>query len=170
MFFLVLIFALAAVVYCGRFAYREGSLLEQAKANAQAIARWAEARAASQAKGAPATPLLCGAVNAAGVSEPVAPTWQACREALFGPGGPFAQMHNPFNPANTVLGTQCERKSAATRGHVLVEKGTPSPPGIPGHVAWSALENKDALTQGLVLRVQVCDAGGYVVRVAQVTL
>ena len=63
MFFLVLIFALAAVVYCGRFAYREGSLLEEAKANAQAIARWAEARAASP------TPLLCGAVNAAGVSE-----------------------------------------------------------------------------------------------------
>ena len=63
-----------------------------------------------------------------------------------------------------------ERKSAATHGHVLVEKGTPSPPGVPGHVAWSALENKDALTKGLVLRVQVCDAGGYVVRVAQVTL
>ncbi len=170
MFLLVLGVALAAVVYCGRFAYREGALLEHAKANAQAVVRWAETHAASQVQSKPVTPSPCGAATAAGASEPVAATWQACREALFGPGGPFANMHNPFNPANTVLGIKCERRSAATRGHVLLEKRTPLPPGVIGHAAWSVLENKDVLTQGLMLRVQVCDAGGYVVRVAEVTL
>ncbi len=163
LFFVVLACAMAAVVYCGRFAYREATLLEEAKANGEAIARWAESMAEAHAKGEPITPAACGAQDAAPA------TWQACRDALFGPEGPFAQMRNPFNAANTVLGTQCQRKSAATRGHVLVHKGTPPPQGVAGSMFWSPLEEKDALVKGLALRVQVCDAGGYAIKVAEVT-
>ena len=165
LFFLVVVGTMAAVVYCGRFAYREATLLEDAKANGQAISRWAESMAEAHAKGEAVTPSVCGAASEA---EPA--TWQACREALFGPAGPFAQMRNPFNAANTVLGTQCQRKSAATRGHVLVHKGTPPPPGMAGSMFWSPLEGKEALVKGLQLRVQVCDAGGYAIGVAEVTL
>lgn len=168
LFFVVVVCAMAAVVYCGRFAYREGTLLEDAKANGEAIARWAESVAQAHAKGEPLTPAPCGPAAGAQDAEPA--TWQACREALFGPQGPFAQMRNPFNAANTVLGTQCQRKSAATRGHVLVEKGTPPPQGVTGNMSWSPLEGKEALAKGLALRVQVCDAGGYAIKVAEVTL
>jgi hypothetical protein len=167
LFFVVLACAMAAVVYCGRFAYREATLLEDAKANGQAIALWAESVAQAHGQSAPVTP-TCGL--AAGALDATPLTWQACRDALFGPGGQFAQMRNPFNAANTVLGTQCQRQSAATRGHVLVHKGTPPPPGVAGSMYWSPLEGKEALAAGLVLRIQVCDAGGYVIRVAEVTL
>ena len=34
---------------------------------------------------------------------------------------------------------------------------------------WSPLEEKDALFKGLALRVQVCDAGGYAIKVVEVT-
>ena len=101
---------------------------------------------------------------------PVPATWQACREALFAAGGPFEQLRNPFNEANTVLGTKCERKSAATRGHVLVEKGTAPPAGVSGSTSWGPLEDKEVLAKGLLLRIQVCDAGGYAIKVAEVTL
>jgi hypothetical protein len=164
LFFVVLACAMAAVVYCGRFAYREAMLLEDAKANGQAIVKWAESLAEAHAQGESVTPPACGAQDAAPA------TWQACRETLFGAAGPFAQMRNPFNAANTVLGTQCQRKSAATRGHVLVDKGTPPPQGVAGTMYWSPLEGQEALVKGLNLRVQVCDAGGYAIKVAEVTL
>lgn len=162
LFFCVIVLALAAVLWCGRFAYREGLLLEGAKANGQAIARWAD--------GVAAAPAPVSDAVAEKSAERAPPTWQAYREALFGATGPFAKMTNPFNPANTVLGTKCERKSAATRGHVLVEKGTSPPPGVTGSVSWGPLEDKELMAKGLLLRVQVCDAGGYTVKVAEVTL
>lgn len=168
LFFLVLTCAMAAVVYSGRFAYREASLLEEAKVNGQAIAKWAESVAQTHATGAAVTSPACGPAAGAPQAEPA--TWQACREVLFAPGGPFAQMRNPFNAANTVLGSKCERKSAATRGHVLVEKGIPPAQGVSGSMSWSPLEGKEALAKGLALRVQVCDAGGYAIKVAEVTL
>jgi hypothetical protein len=249
LFFCVLALALSAVLYCARFAYGEGSLLEAAKGNAQLAARWAESVAAANEQGKAFPPQACSLLSlpppaapeaATGVlpegqsvqappraeaglvaevsdpaaatpaasmpvaahgdkpaaeggdahapesaqalaasgpapaasapGQPAAPTWQACRQALFAQGGPLAGLANPFNAKNTVLGTRCERKSAATRGHVLVEKGTPPPPGMPGSVSWGPLEDKEPIAKGLMLRIQVCDAGGYAIKVAEVTL
>lgn len=168
LFFLVLTCAMAAVVYCGRFAYREAMLLEDAKANGQAVAAWAERVAEAHAKGEAVSPSACGPTSDATDAEPA--HWQACREALLGPEGPLAALRNPFNADNTVLGTKCERMSAATRGHVLVHKGTQPPQGMSGNMTFAPLEAKDALAKGTVLRIQVCDAGGYAIRVAEVTL
>lgn len=168
LFFLVLACAMAAVVYCGRFAYREAMLLEDAKANAQAVAAWAERVAEAHAKGDAVSPSACGHASDAPDAEPA--RWQACREALLGPEGPLATQRNPFNADNTVLGTKCERKSAATRGHVLVDKGTPPPQGVNGSTTFAPLEAQDALAKGTMLRIRVCDAGGYAIRVAEVTL
>lgn len=168
LFFLVLACAMAAVVYCGRFAYREGTLLEDAKANGQAVADWAEGVAQAYAKGEAVSPSACGPASEAADAEPA--HWQACREALLGPEGPLATLRNPFNADNTVLGIKCERKSAATRGHVLVDKGTPPPQGVSGNMTFAPLEAKDTVAKGTVLRIQVCDAGGYAIKVAEVTL
>lgn len=240
LFTITLAAALTGVVYCGRFAYNEGALLETAKGNAQAFARWAEGVAAANEKGAAFTPQACSVrlvppppppESAAGVlpegsvasaqdapagaapaqaasspvvlvglsmlpakagegpgeqiedsapaaakaapvaaAEPPAPTWKACRDALFAAGGPMAGLANPFNPTNGVIGPKCERKSALTRGVVLVDKGTPTPPGTPAPVVWSPIEEGDAVVKGLMLRIRICDAGGYALAVAEVTL
>ena len=53
---------------------------------------------------------------------------------------------------------------------MLVHKGTPPPQGVAGTMYWSPLEGQEALVKGLNLRVQVCDAGGYAIKVAEVTL
>lgn len=236
LFGIVLAGALMAVVLAGRFAYREGALLEGAKGNAQAVARWAEAVAAAHERGdalpggpcalvpgappvavpapmpVPAPELAASvaplgqAVGLEPIAEPATPdpvvpaamgdatatatatappatdppgpaadpapvqvTWQSCREALFGQSGALADLSNPFDPANTVLGARCEKRMAATRGFVLVDKGV-APPGASGSAAWAPLQDSDLIAKGLALRIQVCDAGGYVVKVAEVTL
>lgn len=261
LFFCVLALALTAVVLCGRFAYREGTLLEIAKSNAQAVAKWAETAAAANEKGVAFAPQACSvrlmppapppesaagvlpeatvarddlqapaqgqaersasaasavvvevraAPAAQGASSPLvrvgfgmlpakagegpgehveespapapraqavaaaadtpAPTWKSCLEALLAPGGPLASLSNPFNAANGVIGPKCERKSALTRGLVLVDKGTPPPPGSPTPVLWAPIDDGEAVAKGLMLRIRVCDPGGYPLAVAEVTL
>ena len=167
MFLCVVVIALGAVVWCGRFAYREASMLEAAKANGEALARWASAVAESHGKGEYLTGPDC--TSASPVAD-VPPTWQACREALKRAGQPLADMSNPFGTSLASLGVKCEKKSASTRGQVILEKGTPPPPGMNGSMTWGPLEDKDLIAKGLVLRVQVCDAGGYTVSVGEVTL
>lgn len=180
MFLCVLALALVAVVLAGRFAYREGALLETAKANAQAFVKWAEAVAATAEKDVPLTLAQCGAMpgvspeKAEAEPEPeppaVATNWVTCREALFSAGGPLSHLSNPFDSNNPVAGSKCEKKSAATRGLVFLEKGTPSPPGMPPNVSWSPLHDDEPVARGLMLRVQACDAGGYPIRIAEVRL
>lgn len=212
MFLCLLATALVAVVLAGRFAYREGALLETAKSNAQAFVKWAEAVAATAEKELPLTLAQCAAMpgdtsepaaavapeGAAGplpaegqgavangadgaaresaetAAAPEAPrvatNWTTCREALFTAGGPLSHLSNPFDRNNPVSGNKCEKKSAATRGLVFLEKGTPSPPGMPPNVSWSPLNDDEPVARGLMLRVQVCDAGGYPLKIAEVKL
>ena len=61
-FLIFLVLALVAVVLSGRFTYREGTLLETAKGNAQEFMKWAEAVAATDAKAEPFTLALCASM------------------------------------------------------------------------------------------------------------
>ena len=167
-FLALLALALAAVALCGRFAYKEGLLLETAKTNAQAVAAWAEKLA--ERKDLALTLARCATATGESAALQGEADWGSCRQALFGEGGPLAALSNPFNVQNPVAGPQCEKRSPLTRGLVLLEKGTPSAPGMPAAVSWTPLADDDALLRGLMLRVQVCDAGGYAVRIAEVKL
>lgn len=100
----------------------------------------------------------------------VATSWATCREALFTAGGPLSHLSNPFLTSNPVSGNKCEKGNPGTRGLVVLEKGTPAPPGLPPGVSWSPLEDGEPMARGLMLRVKVCDAGGYLIRVAEVQL
>lgn len=167
-FLVLLALALLAVVLCGRFAYREGVLLEKAKANAQAVAAWAHKLA--ERKDLALTLARCASAAGESAALQGEADWGSCRQALFGENGPLAELSNPFHAQNPVAGPQCEKRSLLTRGMVTLEKGTPSAPGMPAGVSWGALGDDDALVRGLLLRVQVCDAGGYAVRIAEVKL
>ena len=100
----------------------------------------------------------------------IATNWATCREALFTAGGPLSHLANPFDRNNPVSGNKCEKKNPLTRGLVFLEKGTPSPPGMPPNVSWGPLGDEEPMARGLLLRVQACDAGGYPIRIAEVKL
>lgn len=175
-FLAVLGLAMVAVFLSGRFAYREGVLLETAKSNAQAFVKWTEAVAAAGEKGEAITLVQCSAMpgEALEPTDAVMPesavVWATCKEALFSAGGPLSVLSNPFDNNNTVAGNKCERRNPATRGLVYLEKGTMPPPGMPGGVSWGTLGDDEPVVRGLILRVQVCDAGGYPIKIAEAKL
>lgn len=173
-FLALLLLALLAVALSGRVAYQQGLRLEIAKANAQAFVHWAEEAVADAEHQAGLHQGQCARKQAVEGQEAVTPastvSWTVCRQVLLSEKGPLSELSNPFDKLNPVTGSKCERKQQALRGVVFFEKGTAAPPGMPPAVAWSPLSEDEALVRGLMLRVSVCDGGGYPVRIAEVNL
>ena len=82
----------------------------------------------------------------------------------------MAQAKNPFNPDEPVVGVKCERDKPATRGLVVVEKGTPPPLGMSGSVSYGAIEDSEPMVKGLMLKILVCDKGSFSIKVSEVKL
>lgn len=161
-FLVVLAAALCLVVYVGRVGYHEASLTEAAKANAEVLRLWFDKLAQAHAQGQP-TPLEDCAADGE-------KTWEQCRKALAGAGGPLHNLRNPFDPSFGVIGPKCDRTDLNTRGLLVVEKGTLAPPGTPPGVSYGPFEDSDKLTREMPARILVCDKGAYPLRVAEVKL
>lgn len=167
-FLIALALALLAVVWCGRFSFKEGMLLEVTKSNGEALAAWATELA--DRKSQPMTLASCASLADESLALQGQADWGRCRQALLTEGGPLAQLSNPFSPKNPVVGQRCDKKNPNLRGVVTLEKGTPSLPGMPAHVTWDVLSEEDVLVPGMLLRVQACDAGGYALKIAEIKL
>ena len=126
--------------------------------------------AAPAAAQAPAPAADTEHADAAPEAPKVATTWATCREALFTAGGPLSHLSNPFDSTIPVAGNKCERRNRSTRGVVYVQKGTQPPPGVPGGASWSPIEDDEPMARGLLLKIQVCDAGGYTIGIGEVKL
>ena len=112
-----------------------------------------------------------GSASAAAAEASAPPsTWGKCKQALAAKGGPLAEATNPFNPNEPVFGAKCERDKPMTRGQVVIEKGTPPPPGISGSVSYGAIEDTEPMVKGLMLKIVVCDKGSYPIKVSEVKL
>lgn len=166
--FLGIVFlALVGVLLSGRFAYREASLFQTAKDNGQALLKWVGDM--TLAHEAHPGPLSCNVHHTTSdVTTRLEPlTWALCREELLGEQGRLAGMVNPFAPQAPVFSSACERGNYAGRGAVVLEKGTPSPPGFPPSVSYASIAESEPMVKGLLLRVMVCDPSGYGVRVGE---
>ena len=132
-FLVLLLLALVCVFLSGRFAYREAALFQQAKDNGVTLLGWASALAAASEGHTALSPQACQHPDAA--SDPkdeVLPlTWAQCREQLWQAPGPMAGLSNPFGAKAPIWIGGCERGQYGNRGALVVEKGTPSPPGFP---------------------------------------
>jgi len=162
LFLLCLLAALVGVGLIGHLAYQEGVKTEAAKANAAQLKDWFDQLEAATAKGL-GSPLEDCADDAE-------KTWENCQNALLGEKGPLRGVKNPFDAALPVLGPKCDRADLNTRGLVVVEKGTPAPPGAPPAVSFGVMENGEKLTKDLPLRIMVCNKGSYALKVAEVKL
>jgi hypothetical protein len=167
-FVVALALALLAVVWCGRFSFKEGMLLEVAKSNGEVVAAWAAQLA--DRKSQPLTLASCASPAAESLALQGEADWGRCRQALLAEAGPLAHLSNPFSRQNPVLGQRCDKKNPNVRGVVTIEKGTSSLPGMPAHVTWDLLSDEDVLVRGMLLRVQACDAGGYALKIAEIKL
>jgi hypothetical protein len=161
-FLVVLAAALCLVVFVGRVAYQEALLTETAKATAEGLQQWFDKAAEAHAQGQPNPLEDCSSEGEK--------TWEQCRKALAGTNGPLHGLSNPFDPSLGVIGPKCEKGNLNTRGLVVVEKGTPAPPGAPPSVSFGPFEDSDKLTREMPARILVCDKGGYALKVAEVKL
>ena len=127
------------------------------------------AAAGSAVSATPAAPASAAAPSNSSASAPPS-TWGKCKQALLAPGGLLAQAKNPFNPEEPVVGVKCERDKPATRGQVVVEKGTSPPAGMSGSVSYGAIEDSEPMVKGLMLKILVCDKGSYPIKVSEVKL
>ena len=162
LFLLFLLSALIGVALIGQLAYGEGLKTEAAKANAAILKDWFDQLDALSAKGEQSQLEAC--------RDDGEKTWEGCQAALLGEQGPFKGVKNPFDPNQSVIGQKCDRADLTTRGVVVIEKGTPAPPGAPPAISFGPMESGEKLSKDLPLRIIVCDKGAYALKVAEVKL
>lgn len=179
-FFIVLVAALTGVALSARVAWREASLMEQAKAQAQTLHRWALSVASDPDSTEPVPPTICAAAPgepgkesdaaAASPAEAAALTWGQCKAQWLEAGGLLAGAQNPFGAALPLMRPRCERGNFAGRGGLVIEKGVPSPPGFPPTVSWEPMPDSERMAKGLLIRFSACDAAGYAIHVGEAKL
>lgn len=157
--------ALAAMVFMGAAAartWRHATLTELSKSQAEQLSHWMAAAHAAD-RGQDFLPQACAA------PQPLvetSPRWGACAQALMAEAGPLGAMRNAFTGAPLQLIDKCKPGQAATVGQLVLEKLMPPVPGTSTPPAAVPLAESDALAPVLALRLQVCDAAGYAIHVA----
>jgi|LauGreDrversion4_2_1035121.scaffolds.fasta_scaffold271945_2 hypothetical protein len=139
-FIILLVLAMVAVVMSARFTYREGTLLETAKGNAQEFMKWAEAVAAADSKAEPFSLALCASMPGE------VPPELAAKVAPEGAGGLPVSMKEPAEAATAAA-------SAASTAVVLAAGGHGAPHGVSSvgshGAAHETVATKDATTEAV---------------------
>jgi len=193
MFFLVfLCFAVVGVAWVGYLSFKAGMKTETTKRNGEAWAkRLSDAGVARHKEGF--SPGDCAAgvfplgavvpsaapaasapeaspekVDALGTTATGPRNWGDCHAALGKPESLLGAMRNPFSNRPLELIEKCDTSNRSVAGSMVLEKLTPTPPGSAVPYTPSQLMPSDAIDQKLLVRVTMCDGGGYPIRIAEV--
>lgn len=139
-FLIVLVLALVAVVMSARFTYREGTLLETAKGNAQEFMKWAEAVAAPDSKAEPFTLALCAAMPGE------VPPELAAKVAPEGAAGLPVSIKEPAEAASAAVSATSTPVVLAAGGHGATHAAAPVGSHGAGHETVAA---KDAAAEAV---------------------
>ena len=190
-FMAFLVVMLGIMLLIGRITYIEGSKIEVGKSNGEAWAEWFKktslerfkaefqpsACAAGQATApidviAPAAAAITGAgkklalaLKPSAPQSPAANTWGNCLKALMAEG-PLSELRNPFTGQRPEFIEKCDFSNRKLAGGLILEKLTPTLPGMAIPVVASQLVDADVITQKLQLRLTVCDGGAYPIPIA----
>ena len=171
MFILLIISALAMVIFVGKLSLDEARRTESTKETAVGLLRWfndlasdsSKVSAALQEKCKPADPVTGSAPKTEGAVTET--TWAACRDALLAKGGPLHEVKNPFKSEYSVFSEKCQRGNQATRGTIVVEESLKVAPGQPA--AFAPIPLARALEKDLGIRFTICDKGSFVIKIGE---
>jgi len=171
LFLLSCVLALAVVAWFGKMNYTQANKTETAKRNGEAVVTWMQDATAGRfepdfgvAACAGTAPPPAGAAPA---TAKVPNTWGGCLEAILKESNMKA-LDNPFREGIALdFAPACNTDDRSLAGNIVMEKITPTPPGsaIP-HIV-SALTPEVVIDQKIQVRLSVCDAGAYAVKVAE---
>lgn len=157
--------ALAAMVLMGAAAlrtWRHATMTELGKAQAEQLQHWM-AGADTAGRGEDVVPQACARPQAPGVTSP---QWGGCAQALLARDGPLGAVRNAFTGASLQFVDKCRPGQADTVGQLMLEKLLPPAPGTALPPTAVPLVESDAIASAIHLRLQVCDAAGYAIHVA----
>lgn len=163
--FLAFLFCvLLAVAVMGTFNFREGLKTEAGKSQGETLAKWLS-QSKDQRGQVGFEPAACASAR---VDADQPPTWADCSKALFGPGGPMADLRNVFSGQPMVFLARCEPSDPQSPGQLALEKILSTPLGSAVSSITVALAAEDPIDKVLTIKVALCDKGGYPIKVAEV--
>ena len=163
--------ALALVAWFGKINYTEATKTETAKRNGEAVVTWMQDATAGRFEPGFGVAACTGTApppaGAAPATAKAPNTWGGCLEAILRESNMKA-LDNPFQDGLALhFAPACNTEDRRLAGNIVMEKITPTPPGsaIP-HIV-SALTPEVVIDQKIQVRLSVCDAGAYAVKVAE---
>lgn len=169
-FFLWVLFVnLLLVAYLGIGNYQNGIKIAASQDNGEAIVVWFGELAGKLEANEPIQPAECKPVDEeSNLSKDVKVShWKNCVEALFASKGPFKSYGNLLNPDGPAYSRRCNKHELLTSGSFIFEKLMINPAGPPGV---SPMEPGEKLIGGLNVRLSLCDAGYYLVKIGEFKL
>jgi hypothetical protein len=169
-FLIFMVLVVVAVIWLGRFNFKEGQHVEAAKHNGEAWIAWLT-EAGTQRMEADYEPKACaGGVkpdkSAADADGKVPGTWGACL-AYIQSTSELKELVNPFFDKPPHVVEKCDKTDLSTRGAISFNNLVPTPPGSAIPMVVNPLKEGDAIEGKLQIRVTVCDKGGYPIKVGE---
>jgi hypothetical protein len=162
--FLVLLTGiLVSEAFLGELTFIEGLKTEHTKTQAELLVAWLRGSAATRASDE-FVPAAC-ARKAVGTAQ--SRNWSDCATSLAGPGGPLNDVRNAFTKEPIGFVKACVPGEAGTVGQMVIEKISTTPPGSAVSTVVAPIAENEPVGELLMLRILVCDKGGYPVKVGE---
>jgi len=176
LFLLSCVLALAVVAWFGKMNYTQANKTETAKRNGEAVVTWMQDATAGRfepgfgvaACAGTAPPPAGAAPSPDKTATTKAPnTWGGCLEAILKESNMKA-LDNPFQDGLALhFAPACNTEDRRLAGNIVMEKITPTPPGSAIATIISPLTPDVVIDQKIQVRLSVCDASAYTVKVAE---
>ena len=170
-FLLSCVVALAVVALFGKFAYTEAAKTETAKRNGEAVVTWMQEATAGRFEPGFGVAACAGTApppaGAAPATAKVPNTWGGCLEAILKESNMKA-LDNPFQDGLALhFAPACNTDDRRLAGNIVIEKITATPPGSAIATIISPITPDVVIDQKIQVRLSVCDASAYTVKVAE---
>ena len=164
-----LIFVVVSVTWLGIVNYKEAIKTETSKSNGEALAAWLTEAGLKRFDADTPHEACKGGVKPASNSKPgesVAGTWGPCFAYIMSKTE-LKELSNPFFNAPPKLIAQCVPSDRTVMGSIALENLVATPAGSANPLVISPLSDETPIDTKLLLRMSVCDKGGYAIKISE---
>jgi hypothetical protein len=171
-FLIFMVFVVIAVIWLGRFNFKEGLQLEDTKRNGEAWVAWLTETGTKRMEAGYEPSACAGGVKpekqaeGAQAESKAAGTWGACL-AHIQSASELKGLINPILDKPLHVVEKCDKSDLSTRGAISLSNMVSTPLGSAVPMVLSPLKEGDAIDGKLQIRVTVCDKGGYPIKIGE---
>jgi hypothetical protein len=158
LFLIFLASILVLVAWVGVLAHQDGMKNEATKHNGEAWVKWLKDNSEPRMQ-------ENFAIESCSASADERRRWGDCFEAILENVKELKNQSNAFTGQALEFIAKCDPKDRTTAGSIVLEKNVPTPPGSAIPLITSQLVSMDAIDTKIILKLTVCDKGGYPIKV-----